>query len=127
MAKNIKKSEELSKKDRVDKEIKRLINIFRKMPRDKFDTLEGIIEEAANIRMTMQDMRKELDATGWVDLFQQSNDVEPYERTRPLANQYNSLNKNYQNLMKMLKESLPKDEPTESGDSFDDFVNDRDD
>ena len=122
-----KKIKILGKSERIDNEIERLIRIFKKMPKDKFDTLEGIIEEAANIRITMQDMRKELDATGWVDMFQQSPDVDPYERARPLANQYNSLNKNYQNLMKMLKDSLPKDEVTEQPDNFEDFVTDRDD
>jgi len=127
MPKNIKNKQELTKQERIEKEIKRLIDIFKKMPKDRYATLEGIIEEAANIRITMQDMRKELDKTGWVDMFQQSIDVDPYERARPLANQYNSLNKNYQNLMKMLKDSLPKEEATEQGDGFDNFINDRDD
>lgn len=116
-----------NKETRINKEIARLTNIFNTMAKDKFDALEGIIEEAANIRITMQDMRKELDATGWVDMFQQSVDVKPYERARPLANQYNSLNKNFQNLMKMLKDSLPKDEIAEPSDHFDNFVNERDD
>ncbi len=122
-----KKIKELDKSERIANETARLTRIFKKMPKDRFDTLDGIIEEAANIRVTMQDMRKELDATGWVDMFQQSPDVDPYERARPLANQYNSLNKNYQNLMKMLKDSLPKDEVTEQSDKFDEFVIDRDD
>lgn len=110
----------LTKVERIETELSRLTRIFEKIPKDNFDTLEGVIEEAANIRVTMQDMRQELDATGWVEFFQQSKDVDPYERTRPLANQYNSMNKNYQNLIKMLKDSLPK-EQIEEDDGFDDL------
>lgn len=112
---------ELTKDKRINKELSRLKKIFKKIPEDKYKALEGIIEEAANIRITLQDMRNELDVTGWVDMFSQSPDVPPYERTRPLATQYNSLNKNYQNLMKMLKDSLPKDEYVEKDDGFDDL------
>ena len=117
----IKDKDKLNKIDRIETELSRLTRIFEKIPKDKFDTLEGVIEEAANIRVTMQDMRKELDATGWVEFFQQSKDVEPYERTRPLANQYNSMNKNYQNLIKMLKDSLPKEDITDISDGFDEL------
>ena len=116
-----KDKEKLEKVERINNELLRLTRIFEKIPKDKFETLEGVIEEAANIRITMQDMRKELDSTGWVELFQQSKDVEPYERTRLLANQYSTLNKNYQNLMKMLKDSLPKEDITEDNDGFDDL------
>ena len=110
-----------TKEERINYELDRLSKIYHKLPKDVLSSLEGIIEEAANIRITMQDMRKELDSTGWVDFFQQSIDVPAYERTRPLANQYNSMNKNYQNLMKMLKDSLPKEEYQEQDDGFDDL------
>lgn len=114
-------SKNSSKDRRIKAELKRLNAIFAKLPKDVLSSLEGIIEEAANIRITMRDMRNELDESGWVDLFQQSIDVPAYERARPLANQYNSLNKNYQNLMKMLKDSLPKEESQDKEDGFDDL------
>ena len=60
-------------------------------------------------------------------MFSQSENQEPYERERPVARQYQSMNKNYQSIVKQLSDLLPKEvQQTETNDGFDDFVNDRD-
>ncbi len=112
---------EMTKEKRIKKESKRLRTIFQKVPSNQMILLDGVFEEASNIRIVLQDLRKQLDETGWVEMFSQSAETEPYERTKPSANLYNSLNKNYQNLIKMLKDSLPKDENLDVDDEFDDL------
>ena len=59
-------------------------------------------------------------------MFSQSDKCDPYERERPIARQYNAVNKNYQNVMKMLNDTL-KTEPGEKpkGDDFQNFLQER--
>jgi hypothetical protein len=71
-------------------------------------------------------MEVELDEKGYVELFTQSEKTEPYERERPIARLYNTMNKNYQSIIKQLSDLVPKQEVKIKDDGFDDFVNRRD-
>ena len=69
-------------------------------------------------------MEKDLNANGFVEMFSQSDKTDPYERERPTARLYNSLNKNYQTLMKQLADFVDRSDNTaEKDDGFDEFVN----
>lgn len=48
-------------------------------------SVDGIIRWAAFMRVTLEDMEKDLDENGFTELFSQSEKLEPYERERPLA------------------------------------------
>jgi hypothetical protein len=78
----------------------------------------------------LEDYEKDLDTKGYVEMFTQSANTPPYERERPVARLYNTLNKNYQTIIKQLGDLFPK-EPTKPNndkvDEFDEFVNERDD
>ena len=64
-------------------------------------------------------------ANGFVEMFRQG-DQEPYERERPVARQYQQMNKNYQSIIKQLTDLLPKEVAKKAeSDGFDDFVNRR--
>lgn len=118
---------ELTKDERVSKEINRLRKIFKEMPKDNLDMVEGLIVEAADLRVRLEDIRKDLDINGYDEMFSQSESQEPYERERPQARRYISMNKNYQSIMKQLGDYIPKRiEPKEFDDGFDDFLKRRD-
>lgn len=55
-------------------------------------------------------------------MFTQSAQAPPYERERPMARMYNSLNKNYQTLMKQLSDFVDRTEKPPEDDGFDDFL-----
>lgn len=119
---------ELTKYERVLKETRRLRSIFKDMPKDSLNMVDGLIVEAADLRVRLEDIRKDLDINGYDEMFSQSESQEPYERERPQARRYISMNKNYQSIMKQLGDYIPKKtEPKEVDDGFDDFVNGRDD
>lgn len=119
---------ELTKYERVLKETRRLRSIFKDMPKDSLNMVDGLIVEAADLRVRLEDIRKDLDINGYDEMFSQSDSQEPYERERPQARRYISMNKNYQSIMKQLGDYIPKKtEPKEVDDGFDDFVNGRDD
>ncbi|HJF33277.1 MAG TPA: hypothetical protein K8V56_16060 [Sporosarcina psychrophila] len=118
---------ELTKEQRVMKEVRRLKRIFSDMPKDNLQMVEGLIVEAADLRIRLEDIRKDLDINGYDEMFSQSEHQEPYERERPQARRYISMNKNFQSIMKQLGDYIPKKtEPREKDDGFDDFIRGRD-
>lgn len=116
---------ELTKDERVAAEIKRLRRIYKDLPKDTLMVVEGLIVEAADLRIRLEDIRKDLDENGYDEMFSQSPEQEPYERERPQARRYVSLNKNYQSIMKQLGDYIPKQKPKEQDDGFDEFLSRR--
>ena len=117
---------DISKDDRIMKEIRRLLKIFKGLPTKRRAVLDGLIKRAAYMRISLEDMEADLNENGLVEFFSQSDKCDPYERERPIARQYNAVNKNYQNVMKMLNDTL-KAEPDEKpgGDDFQNFLQER--
>ena len=121
------KYDELSKDEKIKKEIRRLNRIYKNIPKNEKAVIEGLIRRAAYMRVTLEEMEEDLNTNSYIEMFTQSKDLEPYERERPVARLYNTLNKNYQTIMKQLAEFVEK-EPTpvkEQSDGFNEFVNGR--
>lgn len=118
-------NKELTKDDRVKAEIARLNKIYAGVAAKEKSIIEGLIKMAAYMRVTLQDYETDLDANGYVEMFQQSEKAPPYERERPVARLYNTMNKNYQSIIKQLTELVPKKPPKVKDDGFSKFVNDR--
>lgn len=111
------------KETRTNSEKNRLARFYSDIPKDKKGIMEGLIARAAFMRVTLEDMEADLDENGFVELFTQSEKTDPYERERPVARLYNTMNKNYQSIIKQLSELIPKtDEHKEQDDGFDDFA-----
>lgn len=118
---------ELTKAERISKEEERLRKNYKEIKVDKLAIVDGLIRRAAFMRVTLEDMENDLDTGGFYELFSQSENQDPYERERPVARQYQSMNKNYQSIIKQLSDLLPKESPkTEGDDGFESFVMSRD-
>lgn len=115
--------EVLSKEKRITAEKKRLNEIYAEISKENKAIIEGLINRAAFMRATLEDMEKDLDDTGFVEMFTQSEKTEPYERERPVARLYNTMNKNYQSIIKQMSDLIPKDRPAEKDDGFEKFIN----
>ena len=118
---------EIRKDDRISKEEKRLRKIYKKIDKDNKAIIDGLIQRAAYMRVTLEDYEKDLDDGGYTEMFTQSVNTPSYERERPVARLYNSMNKNYQSIIKQLSDLVPKQETKPKDDGFDSFVNGRDD
>ena len=99
---------ELTKSDRILKEDKRLRAIYKDLSKEEMSLYDGIIRRAAYMRVTLEDYEADLDANGYVESFSQSAKTDPYERVRPVAQLYNSMNKNYQCIIKQLSDAMPE-------------------
>lgn len=117
---------EYTKEERITKEERRLKRQYKELQPDKKAVTDGLIRRAAFMRIALEEMEKDLDEKGFYEYFSQSETQEPYERERPVARQYQSMNKNYQSIIKQLSDLLPKEPPKEEGDGFEEFVMSRD-
>ena len=115
-------NKEKTKAKRTLSEKNRLNKIYKDISKENKSIIEGLINRAAFMRVTLEDMEADLDENGFVEPFSQSEKLEPYERERPVARLYNTMNKNYQSIIKQLSDLLPKEKPVEPDDGFEDFI-----
>lgn len=94
-------------------EIKRLMTIYSELPEKKFALAQGLIVQAARIRVRLNELSMFLDASGMTGLFTQSDKVEPYAKARPEADLFIKLDKNYLAIIRQLDAMLPKAEKAE--------------
>jgi hypothetical protein len=116
-------NEDLTKDARIKAEEKRLKRIYKNIDKDKKAIIDGLIQRAAYMRVTLEDYEKDIDEGGYTEMFTQSINTPPYERERPVARLYNTMNKNYQSIIKQLSDLLPKEVVKEEDDGFEAFVN----
>lgn len=115
----------------VSDEEKRLKRQFNGIDKKAKAVVLGLIENAAFMRVQLRILKEDLTENGVTEMFKQSENQKPYERKRPQAELYNSMNTNYQKIIKQLTDLLPKPEAKTSGKSEDDgfmsFVHGRED
>ena len=109
----------------IETERKRLLRIYSKIDANKKNTVLGLIERAAFMRVKLKKLEKDINIYGFTEWFQQG-EQEPYKRQRPESQIYCSLNTGYQKIIKQLSDLLPKQEVKVESDGFDNFVGGRD-
>lgn len=114
----------LDREKRIDAERKRLNTLFKNIDKRKRNVVQGLIERAAFMRVSLADLEEDINENGFVEQFSQGNQ-EPYERKRPAADQYNTMSTNYSKVIKQLSDLLPKEVGGISDDGFESFVNGR--
>jgi len=114
--------EDKAKKEKsIKKEVLRLRKIYACIEERRQKTIEGLIQRAAFMRVTLEDLEEDINVYGVTEWFSQG-DQEPYQRERPTARVYNSMNTSYQKITKQLTDLLPKEEPKpKGGDEFESF------
>lgn len=98
---------------RVADEKKRFENIFDKIPRDKLNVVEGLITQAARLRILLDDNWKDIIENGEYEKFKQSENQIAYDRKRPIVENYDNRDKTYQSIIKQLTDLLPQNERTD--------------
>lgn len=111
---------------RIKQEYETLSVQFPGIDKNKQTIVNGLIQRAAFMRVSLEDLENDLNENGFTELFSQG-DQEPYQRKRPSADLYNTMNANYQKIVRQLTDLLPKDLglPKEAEDGFEEFVEGR--
>lgn len=120
-------AEKKNKANRIKAEVDRLNENYADLAESKKRVVEGLIARAAFMRVELEDLEGFLSENGWTEKFSQGNQ-EPYDRARPQGQTYNTMNANYQKIIKLLDSMLPKEDakPGVEDDGFDEFVGGRD-
>lgn len=113
-------SEQLEKEDKIKKEINRIKKLYRDFNKDKARVLEGLIKEAAFMKVELEELRNDLLITGLTELFVQGEQC--FNRERPESKLYTSFIQRYSQVMKQLIEMLPAEEKKEEETNLEKFV-----
>lgn len=97
--------------NRVDSEVGRLRNLFKNIPKIQLDVAEGLIIQAARLRVLLDDNWKDILENGEYEKFSQSENQVPYDRKRPIVENYDNRDKTYQSIIKQLTDLLPQQKP----------------
>ena len=114
------KKKEVSKDTLVKREINRLTKLFAGIERNRRLSSKGLIEEAAFMKATLQELKFEIDKAGPIDEMPQGD----YSilREHPALKSYNTMVQRYAGIIKQLTDLLPKEERKEVDDGFDNFL-----
>ncbi len=121
---NKKTNKDISKEERINKEIRRLKRIFKKMDDDTKKVTQSLVENAAFMAVTLEDLQETINREGVVSEYQNGANQWGTKKS-PEVEVYNTMIKHYMSIVKQLTDLLPDAEVVEVDDGFEDFVNSR--
>ena len=122
---NKKTKKELTKDERVKKEMRRLKRIYKDMDPDVKKATQSLIENAAFMVVTLEDLQETINREGVISEYQNGANQWGTKKS-PEVEIYNTMIKNHMSIIKQLTDLLPKDtEVVEEDDGFADFINSR--
>ena len=93
------------KQKRIKREITRLKKMFADLPEDRRRVAEGLLQEAAFMRVTLEETRDVIDREGVVELFEQGS--QRFVREHPATKVYAAMINRYSAVVKQLIDLLP--------------------
>ena len=113
---------EEEKEKKIKTELNKIKKKFKEIPSDKKDFYLGLMQRAAFMKITLEELELIMNRDGAVEWFEQG--VQKMWRESPSAKVYNQMIKNYQNTLKQLEAILPDDKSkvVENDDGFNSFV-----
>ena len=97
-------------KSREQKEYERISKLYEKIPENKRSLVDGLIVQAARLRVSLDDLWEDLKKNGNTEMFKQANDGVEFPRERPESKIFAIRDKNYLSIIKKLDEMLPAEE-----------------
>jgi len=104
------------KKNPEQLEVERLTEIYKGLPPKQFALAQGLIIQAARLRVRLDKLWAELEEKGETEWFTQSEKTEPYERERPASRTFTATDKSYQSIIKQLNDMIPAEEDSDADD-----------
>ena len=98
----------MDKEKQIKKEMLKLKRLFKNLPRDKQRAAEGLIQEAAFMRVTLEETRYIIDQEGIIEHFEQG--TQKFLREHPATKVYNAMINRYATVCKQLFEMVPDPE-----------------
>lgn len=115
---------DLTKDERIKKEIKRLNGIFCKMDVKRKKAVSSLIDNAAFMAITLQDLQSTMNEKGVISEYQNGENQWGTKKS-PEVEIYNTMVKNHASIIKQLTDLMPEEIQQKQDDGFDEFVNSR--
>lgn len=109
----------MTREERIQEEVNRLESVFEDVDADKREAALGLIEEAAFMRITLQDLKEEINEKGTVDIMPQGE--YSIRRQSPEVQTYNTMIQRYNTTYKELFNLLPKEVASDIDEEFENF------
>ncbi|MBW8381944.1 MAG: hypothetical protein K0M69_05410 [Youngiibacter sp.] len=97
---------DLTKQERIEKELARLKKLFKDIPDDKRNTVSSLLANTAFMTITLEDLQNEINVKGVVSDYQNGSNQWGKKKS-PEIDIYNTMIKNHASLIKQLVDLLP--------------------
>lgn len=98
------------------KELNKLKNMYKNMPKDKLKINEDLMKRAVFMQEKLAEMEQRIDSDGLLVTMSQGN--YSIDRAHPLISQYNAMVKNYTTIIKQLNEVVPAADADRAGEAL---------
>lgn len=106
LSKDTRRTKDLSKEARINTELKRLINFFEEVDENQKAMALPLLQNAAFMKVTLEDLQEIINNEGVTDVYQNGANQHGKKQSATLQS-YNSLIKNYANVIKTLSQLVP--------------------
>ena len=110
----------IDKNKAIKKETTRLNKLFKDLDENKKKLAKNLIENAAFISTTLEDLKKDIVKYGVKETYVNGKDQFGFKESIE-SKTYNTMIKNYMNIIKQLNDMLPQEKKIDEKDEFDKF------
>ena len=111
----------IEKNKKIKKEINKIKGVFKEMPKNKKEIVERLIENAAFMSITLDELKEDIKKYGVKETYVNGKDQFGFKESIE-SKTYNTMIKNYLNVIKQLIDFLPKEEQENVGESLLNFI-----
>ncbi|MCC0641618.1 hypothetical protein IC217_15695 [Clostridioides sp. ES-W-0017-02] len=112
--------EQLEKEKKIKQEVSRLKKNYKDLEKEKVKILDGLVNEAAFLKISLEETREILTKEGLTEIFKQGK--QEFERERLQVKIYLNFMKLYSSVMKQLIDIIPSDIKQEEEDELIEFI-----
>lgn len=106
-----------SKEKRIEKELKRITEIFKEADGNQKAIAKPLIQNAAFMKVTLEDLQETINAEGVIDEYQNGANQRGIKQSATLQS-YNSLIKNYTSVIKALSAIVPPEKKDDASSNW---------
>ncbi|HBF0066934.1 TPA: hypothetical protein KNK00_003736 [Clostridioides difficile] len=112
--------EQLEKEKKIKQEVSRLKKNYKDLEKEKVKILDGLVNEAAFLKISLEETREILTKEGLTEIFKQGK--QEFERERLQVKIYLNFMKLYSSVMKQLIDIIPSNTKQEEKDELIEFI-----
>ena len=98
----------MAKKNGVEQEYSRLAELYKDIPENKRKLVEGLLEQAAKLRVSLNDLWEQIQEVGRFEEWTKAG--ETYTRENDISKAWTNLDRSYQAIIRQLNDNLPAKE-----------------